>query len=172
MDLKYGEFFVDEAELRKLKYKCDPALCKGDVCCAIFDIAITFEEKERIEGLMGRLLEYCPWLADGESAFKLTPCELFIRKRESGLCWFNYKDEQGRCWCALHSAALDAGENPFEWKPLNCSFWPFLRDGVGRLEVDTNTPAPCLVENPEGAVDGKLVAMLEQIVVGLEGKDG
>ncbi len=167
MDCNYGEFVIDDQEFCRLEYKCDPELCKDGVCCAVFDIAITFEERDRIETLLDRVKKYCPWLEDGESPFQLTPCELFIRKRPDGLCWFNYRDSKGRCWCALHSAALEAGENPFKWKPLNCSLWPFLRDGMGRLEVDTHTKAPCLRINISGKAEEELISMLEEIVEGM-----
>jgi hypothetical protein len=40
-----------------------------------------------------------------------------------GGCQFNLYRE-GRCRCALHSAALAAGEDPLDWKPLACSLWP------------------------------------------------
>lgn len=163
MDLEFGKFKIDERELLKRSYRCDPGLCKGGVCCAVFDIAVTFEEKDRIEKLIPKILKYCPWLETEADFFKLTPCELFIKKRENGLCIFNWQDEQDRCWCALHSAALEDGLNPFSLKPLNCSMWPFLRDGENRLELDTKTPAPCLKEKTDSVPDAELLAMLNMI---------
>lgn len=163
MDKRYGEFIIDEGQFCQRSYGCDPQLCKDGVCCAVFDVAITFEEKARIENIFDKLYEFCPWLKDGESPFQLTPCELFIRKRPDGLCWFNYRDDAGRCWCAIHAAALMAGENPFSWKPLNCSLWPFLRDGENRLEVDMHDDFPCLKLNADNVADEELLKLIEAI---------
>ncbi len=162
--LKFGEYTVDSSELETGEYKCDPALCKGNVCCAIFDIAVTFEERIRISEYIYELYKYCPWLKDFKNVFKITPCEILIKKRENNLCLFNWEDEEGRAWCALHSLALEKGENPFKLKPLNCSLWPFLRDGNNNLELDRHTNAPCLkLNNTKVEKDPELLAMLKDI---------
>lgn len=148
MEYVVAHLRADEAELRRGAYACDPALCKGRVCCAVFDVAVTHEEQARLRTLLPRVAAFCPWLTEGEDPFLLTPWEIFIRKRRDGLCWFNFVDEQGRAWCGVHAAALAAGENPYAWKPLNCALWPFLRDGSGRLTLDDDTSFPCLRHTP------------------------
>ena len=162
--LKFGEYTIARKELKSCQYKCDPALCTGHVCCAVFDIAITISERDRISTLLPELEEYCPWMRGNPEFFKITPCEIFIRKRGNGLCIFNWEDTEGRAWCAIHTLALKKGLNPFKLKPLNCSMWPFLRDGGNQLELDRDTPAPCLkfhAERPED--DPELRLMLEDI---------
>lgn len=175
MDLHYSGLKVNHNELCKGEYHCQPRLCGDNVCCAKFDIAITLEERDRIAGLLPLLVEYCPWLENAaDSPFLQTPCEVFIRKRPEGQCWFNYQDYEGRWWCALHSAALRDGENPFAWKPLNCSLWPFLRDGANRLHLDDSTRAPCLQiksEPTDQTMDMNLLDMLEKIGQGLSDAD-
>lgn len=162
--LKFGQYTISAGELESCEYRCDPALCRGNVCCAHFDIAVTVEERIRISELIGELTEFCPWLKDTPDAFKVTPCEIFINKQENGLCLFNWEDSDGRAWCALHSLALKKGENPFKVKPLNCSFWPFLRDGDNHLTLDRETDAPCLdFSKPKQTPDPELLSMLEQI---------
>lgn len=172
MDLVTGGLRVDEEELRRGEFRCDPALCKNRVCCGVFDIAITFEERDRILRLLPQIIKCCPGLSAKDSPFLLTPCEIFIRKRPDGLCWFNVPDGQGRVWCGIHAAALAAGENPYTWKPLNCALWPFLRDGVGRLTLDEDASFPCLRHHAAQAlhnarVDPELHALLEQLAASL-----
>ncbi len=163
-ELQFGKFSVDSQELEKGEYSCDPILCKGSVCCGVFDIAVTVEERLRITELLGELEELCPWLKDYTNAFKVTPCEIFIKKREDGLCLFNWEDQEGRAWCALHTLALKKGQNPFRVKPLNCSLWPFLRDGNNHLELDTHTDAPCLkFDLKKKTPNEELLAMLEAL---------
>ncbi len=159
--LQFGRYTIAESEISSCHYSCDPSCCKGNVCCKTFDIAITFEERNRIEDLLPELYQYCPWLKDMENCFQLTPCELFIRKQSNGLCVFNWLDDNGGAWCALHTLALKKGLNPFKVKPLNCSLWPFLRDGADHLELDRETPAPCLnFTDTQGTADPELLHML------------
>ncbi len=169
--MEYGiaQMRVAGRELRRGTYGCDPALCKARVCCSVFDIAITHEERDRLISLLPRMVPFCPWLAEGEEPFLTTPWELFIRKRPDGLCWFNFRDDAGRAWCGVHAAALAAGENPYAWKPLNCASWPFLRDGSGRLTLDDDASFPCLrhCANDATVPDPELLALLRQLADGL-----
>ncbi len=162
--LKFGAFTLSAEELQGCSYRCDPALCRGRVCCAIFDIAITLEERTRIYNLLAELYPLCPWLETESSPFQITPCEIFIKKRENGLCIFNWEDADGNAWCALHTLALQRGENPFKVKPLNCSLWPFLRDGNNQLELDRKTNAPCLNYTSEADLqDPELLNLLQSL---------
>lgn len=43
---------------------------------------------------------------------------------DSGRCVFAYKSRAGHVLCSVHSAALDAGLNPFQIKPSVCTLWP------------------------------------------------
>lgn len=36
--------------------------------------------------------------------------------------------ENGRSLCAVHKAALVAGQNPNDWKPITCMLWPLVAD--------------------------------------------
>ena len=162
--LEFGKYRIARKELTGCSYKCDPALCTGHVCCGIFDIAITFSEREKITSLLPELTAFCPWLAGNPDIFKITPCEIFIAKRENNMCIFNWEDTEGRAWCAIHTLALKKGLNPFQTKPLNCSMWPFLRDGNDRLELDKDTTAPCLKFHSEPQeADPELLQMLDHI---------
>jgi hypothetical protein len=103
-----------------------------------------------------------------------------------GACIFlNRPDFQGGAGCALHLAAVDAGELPMEWKPSVCWQLPIKVDwapGPGKTEVATvhrwtrqdwgaegQTMAWCCTEGPEAYVGNRPVveslgAELEAIV--------
>lgn len=168
-DICIAHLRIDPAELRKGEYGCDPALCKNRVCCSVFDIAVTQEEEQRLRSLLPLIEPFCPWLSDGEDPILHTPWELFLRKRADGLCWFNFRDEEGRAWCGIHAAALKAGVNPYAWKPLNCAVWPFLRDGSQRLTLDEDSSFPCLRNSASGHPqdDPELLALLSQLAESL-----
>ena len=103
-----------------------------------------------------------------------------------GACIFlNRPDFDGGAGCALHLAAVDAGESPMEWKPSVCWQLPIKVDwaaGPGETEVATvhrwrrrdwgaegETMAWCCTEEPEAyrgrrPVVESLGAELEAIV--------
>lgn len=165
-DLHVGTLRVDPAALTSHAYRCDPSLCRDCFCCARFDVALTREEAARIESLLPELVAYCPWLEEEGrlvDPFHPTPCEIILRKRADGACILNHDAGDGRLYCAIHSWALARGKNPFAFKPLPCSLWPFVRDGADRCTLDLQSAPPCLTPKSDSAPDPELLALLQSI---------
>ncbi|GHV19123.1 hypothetical protein AGMMS49959_03080 [Planctomycetales bacterium] len=152
------------AELKNYRYVCAPEQCGERVCCRIFDIAVTAEERERIGARREELASYCPWLAATTELFTVTPHFILLKKRDDGLCVFNYA-ANGGYYCALHALALARGENPYRAKPRGCATWPFLADNDGTLHLDKTAPCLRRVTPPAAQADANLLALISELKV-------
>ncbi len=121
---------IDVGALRRLAHTCAPERCHGARrCCAHYEVTVAAREEARIVGLLPHAARYAPWLRDGardfEDPFEETEgARLALATQESGRCIFSYDGPAGQPLCALHSAALDLGQDPYAAKPAVCALWP------------------------------------------------
>ncbi len=136
--LVVGRVDVDVPQILLRHFQCDARRCiewDGDAplvdrsCCCRYDVPLS---RRDCEVVLRHLPKARPLLPPG---YRLRdPRENPFRPDEEygpelcddnplGGCELNiYVD--GRCRCALHTAALAAGENPLDWKPIACALWP------------------------------------------------
>ncbi|MEQ8768415.1 MAG: hypothetical protein RL885_31210 [Planctomycetota bacterium] len=125
---------IDVPALSELRHEADPGECsKSDCCCSRYEVAIEEPELDRLRRLVPLAERYRPDLAGREELFRPSRRGGFvIDKGEERRCPFLYDSPQGHTLCAIHSAALDAGQDPFRAKPRTCALWP--------LTLTTETP--------------------------------
>ena len=156
---------VDLEVLRRLRHTCDPAHCdRAHHCCSQYEIGLGRHEMGRMIGLMKRAADYATHLRDGRGLInpfdEETPGRFVIDTDENQRCVFAYEVEEkagekspgqkGRkkghrptvTYCSLHSAALDAGLEPYEYKPHSCALWP--------LALSEDKPPVLTVQDAEG----------------------
>jgi hypothetical protein len=137
--LQLGAVDVDVPRIVLRHFICDARRCiewAGERplldmgCCCRYEVPLTAHDRGIVRE---HLAEVRPLLPDGHRLHdpKADPfaCDendygfKMVHDNPLGGCQFNLYRE-GRCRCALHSAALAAGGDPLEWKPLACSLWP------------------------------------------------
>lgn len=73
--------------------------------------------------------------------------EWVLDEDEDGRCALAYCAKDGSVWCGVHSAALDAGVDPWVWKPMECLLWPLAlsEDPVPVLGIQEDAAEfPCI----------------------------
>jgi len=137
--LELGRVAVDVPQVVMRHYVCDARRCiewagerplidRG--CCCRYEVPLTARDRNIVREHLARVRPHLPEghrLLDPE-AEPFAPIEedygfKMVHENPLGGCQFNLYRE-GRCRCALHSAALAEGENPLDWKPIACSLWP------------------------------------------------
>lgn len=136
--LAIGKVDVDVPQIVLRHFQCDARRCiewDGDVplvdrsCCSRYEVPLSRRDCEVVRRHLPRVRAMLPpgyRLRDSrESPFRADEeygPEL-VDDNPLGACELNlYVD--GRCRCALHAVALEAGENPLDWKPIACALWP------------------------------------------------
>lgn len=149
--LQLGPVDVDIPQIVLRHFVCDARRCiewagerplidRG--CCCRYEVPLSSRDRQVVRKNLERVRPHLPedhrlldpqvdpFTADeSDYSFKM------VHDNPVGGCQFNlYRD--GRCRCALHTAALAAGEDPLDWKPLACSLWPLAINAytVGREE--------------------------------------
>jgi hypothetical protein len=150
--LEIDEVDVDVPQIVKRRFTCDASRCiqwmaerplVDRSCCCRYDVPLTRRDREAVTAHMEEVREILPdghRLLDPEADPFVVSDDLgleMIHDNLLGGCQFNLYRE-GKCRCAIHSAALEAGADPLEWKPLACSLWPLAvnaydDDGEDRL---------------------------------------
>ena len=99
-------------------------------CCCRYEVPLTARDRRTVREHLAEVRPHLPaghrLLDAGADPFACNEEDYgfkMVHDNPLGGCQFNLYRE-GRCRCALHSAALAAGEDPLEWKPLACSLWP------------------------------------------------
>ena len=146
--LTLGGVDVDATQLVDRHFLCDARRCLETAgprvlvdrsCCSRYQVPVTqrdqrvvrehLDEARSLLSPGARLIDPTadPFVDDEDYGRQL------VHDNELGGCEFNVYGE-GRCRCALHGAALEAGANPHDYKPLACSLWPlaFSEYAVGR----------------------------------------
>lgn len=109
-------------------------------CCSRYGVPITREGETRIYRHLEAILKELP---DDHPLHKAHAWDdVFeyddddqrsLRMSDNlGACVFRLY-ENGHSLCAVHKAALTAGQNPVDWKPITCLLWPLA---VDRYEND------------------------------------
>lgn len=120
---------VDVEALLRLRHRHDPTRCSAvGCCCSSYEVCVSAKEVERIAGLLPMAAHYAPHLcADGALDNPFDPIghgEYALDTDSAGTCVFAYRDRMGTTLCAVHSAALDLGLDPYKMKPAACALWP------------------------------------------------
>jgi hypothetical protein len=166
--LSIGEVDVDLPQLVLRHFKCDARRCiewDGDAplvdrsCCSRYKVPLSRRDCEvvtrHLEQVRPLLLpgyrmldpEEDPFRTDDEYGPEL--CD----DNPLGGCEFNLYQE-GRCRCALHSAALAAGENPLDWKPVACALWPLAVSTYQAEKDESRLLLTVYCEENEALFDG------------------
>jgi hypothetical protein len=175
---------IDVKQLVHRRFTCDGHCCvqwnqKRAVidrsCCSRYSIPVTSRDRRAIRERMDKIRPFLPTdhaLQDPDAS----PFECddeygwdLVHNDQPNACQFSiYRDNKRLC--ALHYAALELGESPFEYKPIACSMWPLAiddysnSDGQRRILLtaycaDTadlfdsaeEEPFSCLIEHPADA---------------------
>jgi len=136
---KLGAYSIDVESITALRHRYDPARCsEKDCCCSTYEVVIGSKELARLAGYVPLAAKYQPGLieADGyANPFDRVERTLWaLDTDDDGLCRFAYKTRSGQTLCSIHSAALEAGQDPLRAKPRSCALWP-LAISEGRHPV-------------------------------------
>lgn len=149
--VRVGEMLVDLEAILRLKHHCDPKLCKDTIsCCRCYEVCVTRKEMSRVVGLMPAARGYARRLKKPgfENPFdKVEPGLWAIDTHEDESCVFAYRKRTRETYCALHSAALDLGLDPYAMKPSPCTLWPLAlsEDKPPLLSVQSDIARfPCI----------------------------
>jgi len=120
---------VDVEAVMRLRHRHDPARCSAvGCCCSTYEVCLSTKEVNRVAGLMPAAARYVPHLnRDDTLDNPFDPVgrgEYVLDTDSEGTCVFAYRDRHGATLCAIHSAALDLGLDPFKMKPAACALWP------------------------------------------------
>ena len=127
--IQHKGYTVYLRDLCEMLHTCDPALCsETGCCCGCYSIGITPAELERVIGLAPQAEKYATGIAEDDEIFEEGDCEtdLELAVNDEGLCNLAYVDSLGRTLCAVHSAAVDLGLDPYKTKPAPCTLWPVM----------------------------------------------
>jgi len=119
---------------------------------------VTEKEMERAIGVLPQASQYAVQLREGDdwvNPFEPVGGRLYaLETLEDGRCMYSYRGPRGETWCAIHSAALDLGLDPWTTKPKSCLLWP-LALSTGRPPVlsiqDDARRFPCNTRNRHDA---------------------
>jgi hypothetical protein len=133
-------------KIKDIRCNCD--FCtKQDSCCTNFEVTLTPPEAYRVEQLYPFIVKYRKDLAvKGGFDNVFDECSddrglWVIEKDDEGKCPFEYLGPNNEQFCAVHTAALDVGENPLDRKPIVCSLWPLCMVEDSKVVELTADPA-------------------------------
>ena len=104
-------------------------------CCSYGAHFVDKDDRKRVAKAAARLTEE-QWQFKAKAEKKGGPIhrnddDEWVTRRVKGACIFaNRPDFAGGAGCALHAAALEAGERPIDWKPQVCWQVPLRFDEV------------------------------------------
>ena len=158
-------------------------------CCSVGAELTDIEEAMTISALVATIPQRLWEHADQKDANDVFSDETRSNtKVVDGACIFlNRPGFAGGAGCALHLAAVDAGESPIDWKPSVCwqlplrVDWEMQPDGVEHATVrrwsradwgdDGDTMAWCCTEEPEAYVgERSVVDSLAEELAGIAGQ--
>ena len=178
MEMPYQEvdgMLVDLDALQGIHHRYDPEHCKAiNCCCSTYEVTLGKREVDRIIDYIPLAGKYAAGLK--EAGVYVDPFEQVERHRwsidtdEEGCCKFAYKDENQETRCSIHTAAMEAGKNPFRIKPESCALWP-LAFAEGRPKTLPVMPGvldfPCNTLRTER--NGRLDEGIEELIQNLFG---
>jgi hypothetical protein len=100
----------------------EPAEHLGQGCCSV-GAELTDEDEARLLSAMAAMLDPARFqhaAAAEEGGIFLDDDRLATRVVDDACIFLNRPGFEGGAGCALHLAALDAGESPLDWKPSVC----------------------------------------------------
>ncbi len=145
-------------DVRRLCMTCISARCRreGAYCCRKLDVYVSEKERERIEQRLDEIAVFAPWLRlAGDTYDDVFAAEeeagLRIEHRADGGCSFLFRDAEGAERCAIHAAALAAGDDPLRLKPRTCATWPLALSDASVDLVREAHAYGCVGEPRDGA---------------------
>lgn len=177
--IKIQNYIIKIDDLLEYSFSCsddDAKECfvKGSCCCNQFHIETNEANIDVIYSIMDKIVKYCPNLIeDGEylDVFLDEEEGIFsIDKDENEHCSFSYLSKDAGLRCAIHSVALDMGEDPAKYKPVSCTSWPIMRydDHNGKiiLALDRESNSSCIKkkDKPDARLDKNFSSILESLL--------
>ena len=158
MTVPIDGILVDLEALRRVRHNCDAAHCdRANHCCSQYEIGLGRREMGRMIGLMERAADFAPHLREGGGLVNPfdedEPGRFVLDTDENQRCVFAYDPpgetvgdkeagEPPMTYCSLHSAALEAGLEPYAHKPRSCALWP--------LALSEDTPPVLTIQDADG----------------------
>ena len=125
---------IDDDGLFGLAHVCEPdRYGAGCVCCQTYEVNVAAAEIPLLDGCValavdaGLLDEAC-----ANPFEELDDGEICIDADEDGQCVCAVRQSSGASYCALHTAALMHGLEPYTHKPHACTLWPVAASADGK----------------------------------------
>lgn len=131
---KSDPVIVDRKAVCSIDHACQGCADVSRSCCAKYDVTVTADEVDRINGVLPEAAKFCQSLKVENgyaNVFEETEDGQYsIDTDEDDLCVFAYRSE-GLIRCALHSVEKSMGLSLGAVKPAVCILYPltFLDDG-------------------------------------------
>jgi hypothetical protein len=179
--IQIGNILVDCYTIVRVSYYCSPQrFCNpSTTCCSFYGITLTEHEIAKIDSIMDTVSKYSPILRLDKGCYENVFGEIsgttlyWIDSTEDGRCIFSYLENGETIKCAIHSAAIDLGLKPGDYKPRECTLWPLslvqLRGKLSLLTVDKYVSRfRCVQKNQASPYPS---SSIEEILVYAFGKD-